>query len=104
MEKRKEKERQSKKNTVENREERKRDEEETRQGVEEEEIVTAIRRMKRKEAPGIDEIPMEAWWYGGSTIRKVFVDLLKQVWNENTIPADWKISVPIQQDDNNKSS
>lgn len=36
---------------------------------------------------------MEAWWSGGSTIRKSLVNLLKQKWNENIIPMNWKISV-----------
>lgn len=81
------------KNTEEGREEMKRKEEDTGQDIEEEEIITAMKRMKMKKAPGIEGIPMEAWCHGGTTVRKGLVELIKQVWSENTIPKDWKISV-----------
>lgn len=88
-----EKEGQSMENTEEGREEMKRKEKDIGQDIEEEEIITAMKRMKMKKAPGIEGIPMEAWCHKGTTVRKGLVELIKQVWSENTIPKDWKISV-----------
>lgn len=49
------------------------------QQLEEKEIWDAVKRMKKKKAVGIDEIPMEAWMYGGNEIRRGLVDILKQI-------------------------
>lgn len=38
--------------------------------LEEKEIYQTIRRMKKGKAAGIDEIPMKAWIYGGTALRK----------------------------------
>jgi len=46
--------------------------------LKEAEITTAINRLKKGKAAGIDGIPMEAWKYGGSRVRKRLVNLLKE--------------------------
>ncbi|XP_011859641.1 PREDICTED: uncharacterized protein LOC105557104, partial [Vollenhovia emeryi] len=70
-------------------------EEEEGEEIEEEEIVQAIKRMKKRKAAEVDGIPMEAWIYGGITIRKGLVDIIKQAWREGVIPKDWETSVTI---------
>lgn len=35
--------------------------------------------MKKGKAAGMDEIPMEAWWYGGKAVREGLVEVIKQV-------------------------
>lgn len=59
-------------------------------------IGRALRDMKKRKAAGIDEIPMEAWMFGGE-LSGCLRDLLVQIWKEEKIPEDWKVSmiVPI---------
>ncbi|XP_024873965.1 uncharacterized protein LOC112455963 [Temnothorax curvispinosus] len=61
----------------------------------EEEIEKAIKRMKRNKATGIDGIPMEAWMYGGGSVKRKLVDLLKHIWREGELPEDWKTSIIV---------
>ncbi|XP_039303552.1 DNA ligase 1-like [Solenopsis invicta] len=68
---------------------------ETDEELKEAEIITAINRLKKGKAAGIDGIPMKAWKYGGSKIRKRFVNLVKKIWKEKEIPEDWKKSVIV---------
>lgn len=51
--------------------------------------------MKKKEAAGIDEIPMEAWIFGGEAVSKSLLDLMNQMWKEENIPEEWRISVVV---------
>lgn len=46
--------------------------------------------MKKKKAPGIDGIPMEAWMYEGAVVKEGIVELLQKIWKEGNIPEDWK--------------
>ncbi|XP_024891305.1 E3 ubiquitin-protein ligase BRE1A-like [Temnothorax curvispinosus] len=54
----------------------------TERELQEEEIVRAVRNMKLGKTAGVDEIPMEAWRYGGAAIRRSLTDLLKLIWKE----------------------
>lgn len=63
--------------------------------LEEEEICQAVRKMKLGKAARTDGIPMEAYMYGGRTIREGVVELLKRVWKENYISEEWRNSVLI---------
>lgn len=47
--------------------------------VMEKEVVQAIGRMKKKKAAEIDEIPMEAWMYGGEAIKKGLTELIRRM-------------------------
>lgn len=69
------------------------DEEE--QEIEEEEVCRAVKAMRKDKAAGKDGIQMEAYIYGGTTIREGVVDLMKQIWGENRIPEEWKSSIII---------
>ncbi|XP_039311154.1 uncharacterized protein LOC120359015 [Solenopsis invicta] len=59
------------------------------------EIIEALRRLKKGKAAGIDRIPMEAWKFGGSRVKKRLVNLLKEIWQKKEIPEDWKMSVIV---------
>lgn len=63
--------------------------------ITEEDIGIAIDRMKNKKVPGIDHIPMEAWRYGGTAIRKGLIKLIKKIWKGDSIPEDWETSVVL---------
>jgi len=66
-------------------------EEKNTEGEEElknEEIVRAVGRMKKKKAAGYDGIPMEAWLYGGTAVRKGLGEVISQAWKEGITPRD----------------
>lgn len=65
--------------------------------LDEEEICRTVLRMKKGKASGIDYIPMEAYIFGGWTIRGDLVEIIKQVWKEKKISKEWSCSllVPI---------
>lgn len=51
--------------------------------------------MKKEKAAGIDEIPMEAWIYGGTVLRKRLVEIIREVWRTGVTPKDWETSVIV---------
>lgn len=63
--------------------------------ITEEEIIRAVRKLKLKKACGGDGIPMEAWKFAGSGVKKGFTMLLEQIWEEGDIPTDWKMSIIV---------
>lgn len=63
--------------------------------LEEEEIKITIKKLKGKKAAGIDGILMEAWKYAGETLWKKMVEMVKQIWREDTILEDWKKNVTV---------
>ena len=56
----------------------------------EEEIVKAIKQLKRRKATGIDGIPNEAWIEGIHQIKRDLKDCLDKVWKEGQFPEEWK--------------
>lgn len=72
-----------------------RGEEDCEEEVEDREIHKAMKRMKKGKAAGVDGIPMEAWLYGGSTIKEGLVEIINQVWKEGDILKDWRKSVIV---------
>lgn len=63
----------------------------------EKEIETALKELKRRKAPGPDQIAPELLKYGGPGVVKWLTHLFQLVWNTETIPQDWKDAtiVPI---------
>lgn len=51
-------------------------------GLGEKEMNKAVRKMKERNAAGIDEIPMEAWRYGEKWVNQGLTDVIKQIWNK----------------------
>lgn len=51
--------------------------------------------MKKGKAAGMDEIPMEALWYGGKAVREGLVEVIKQVWCKGIMPLDWRTGVVV---------
>jgi len=47
-----------------------------------------------KKAAGVDGIPMEAWKYAGMELKEM-MNLIKTVWQQGTIPSDWKKSIVV---------
>lgn len=62
--------------------------------MEVEEIIQAIRKMKKKKTAGI---LMTAWIYEGTGVKNDLIEILKQIWKKGVLPKDWKtnIIVPI---------
>lgn len=77
-----------------------REEEERQEGekeeeeIKEEEIGRAIRRIKGKKAHRIDNIPIEAWRYAGTAVRKELMEMIK-VWKKGIMPKDWRTSIIV---------
>lgn len=73
----------------------------TEEGDEEEQELTvneinrALKKIKLKKAAGIDGIPMEAWIFGGGSVRKRIVTLLKIIWKEKKISEEWRKSIIV---------
>lgn len=79
-----------------NREERRKEEAaEENRALGRKEIRRAVKNMKKKKAARIDEIPMEAWMFGGEAVSKSLLDIMNQMWKEEKIPEEWRISVIV---------
>jgi len=61
--------------------------------LEDKEIRRAINKLKLKKAAGTDGIPMEAWKYAGESLSKELTEMIRAVWQQGTIPKDWKTSI-----------
>lgn len=68
-------------------------EEQEEKVINEEDIWETVIRMKKGKAAGMDEIPMEAWWYGGKAVKEGLVEVIKQVWCKGIMPLDWRTGV-----------
>ncbi|XP_011685761.1 PREDICTED: uncharacterized protein PF11_0207-like [Wasmannia auropunctata] len=76
-------------------EEVRKEQERTEEDIKEEEVWSALRKMKKKKAAGIDGIPTEAWLYAGEWLRGRLLDLLKLIWRRGKIPNNWKKSIVV---------
>jgi len=57
----------------------------------------AIQSMNNNKSPGIDNIPAELCKSGGGLLLNKIRSLIKRIWKEEKMPADWttNIIVPI---------
>lgn len=76
-------------------ERRKEDAAEENRALGRKEIRRAVKNMKKKKLAGIDEISMEAWMFGGEAVSKSLLDIMNQMWKEEKIPEEWRISVIV---------
>lgn len=60
-----------------------------------EEIYTAVERMEKKEAPGIDGILIDAWMFGEEAVKEEMTDLMQKIWKEGNISKEWKKSIIV---------
>ena len=63
--------------------------------ISEEETETALKRMKCGKAVGADEIPAEAWEYGGNFGIKIRCKLFNCIMNTEQMPSAWRQSILI---------
>lgn len=63
------------------------------ENIQEEEIGRAMSRIKGKKAPRMDGIPIEAWRYAGTAVKKELI--MKQVWKNGAMPKDWRTSILV---------
>ncbi len=54
------------------------------------EVLRSIRSLKNVKAGGVDKIPPEAFKARDNVSAEALLKLLKQIWNEEEIPTDWK--------------
>lgn len=61
------------------------------------EVEAIIGRMKNGKAPGVDGLYLEFFKYSDSQTLKDLHKLMVKVWNENTLPEEWRhvVQVPI---------
>lgn len=61
------------------------------------EVRAILERIKNGKTPGVDNLYAEYLKYGGERVLHDLHELLKKVWEENHMPADWKqvVVVPI---------
>lgn len=71
------------------------DKDEEERDLNEEEIYNAIKRLKLKKAAGIDELPMEVWKFGGSSVIKGIKEVINKVWKNKKMSEDWNVSVVV---------
>lgn len=57
------------------------------------EVNESIQRMKNNKSAGIDGIPAELFKAAGTSFNSAFHQLLTKIWNEETMPDDWKTSI-----------
>lgn len=60
-----------------------------------EEIYTAVERMEKKEAPGIDGILIDAWMFGEEAVKEEMTDLMQKIWKEGNISKERKKSIIV---------
>ncbi|KAL1446641.1 hypothetical protein WDU94_003506 [Cyamophila willieti] len=60
-----------------------------------EEVSKIIEEMKKNKAPGEDGINMEIIKAGGLEIANTIYELIKEIWNEKTIPNEWTEAIVI---------
>jgi hypothetical protein len=62
-----------------------------------EDVEMAVRNLRNNKAVGTDGIQPELIKYGGYKPMRRIYELVKQIWEEERIPAEWKetIIVPI---------
>lgn len=60
------------------------------------EIITALKEMKNGKAPGVDNITPEMLKADIEVTATIFQDLLKDVWEKEEIPEDWKKGLLIK--------
>ena len=54
------------------------------------EVLTAIKQITSGKAPGKDAIPPEIFKYGGTKLVKKMLGLFTQIWQQGTVPQDFK--------------
>ena len=59
------------------------------------EVELAIEKLKNHKSPGIDQIPAELIKAGGSTIRREIYKLIISIWNQESMPEEWKESIIV---------
>ena len=57
------------------------------------EVEMAIEKLKRRNLPGIDQIPAELIKAWGRTIRSEIHKLINSIWNKDELSEQWKESV-----------
>lgn len=59
------------------------------------EIDKVIKKLRMRKASGIDGIPMEAWKYAESGVKKKLKGLITQIWEEREILKNWRTNIII---------
>lgn len=59
------------------------------------EVETAIRSLKQRKSPGIDDVPPEALLHAGVALQQRIHRLLGVIWNREHVPQDWKDAVVV---------
>ena len=54
------------------------------------ETLKAIQETKEGKSPGVCGIPAEIWKYGGENLQRTLHDLILLIWEEETVPQEWK--------------
>jgi hypothetical protein len=59
------------------------------------EVKMAIKKLKNRKSPGIDEIPNELIKYGGVKIMEEIRKLFNKILSQDIVPNEWKMSITI---------
>ena len=55
-----------------------------------------MKKLKKGEAAGCDNIPPEAINAGGKASEEIILGLCNQIWSRQQVPEEWKIGLPIK--------
>jgi hypothetical protein len=60
-----------------------------------EELNLALTRSKNRKSPGLYNLIMELFKYGGDTMKDTLLSLFNDVWERHQIPEDWETGLVI---------
>jgi sorting nexin-29 len=58
-----------------------------------EEVEMAVHKLKKRKAPGTDNIPEELFKYSGNELIKHLHTTIKEIWLKEIMPVDWNLSI-----------
>jgi hypothetical protein len=54
------------------------------------ELDQVLQKAKNRKSPGLDNINVELFKYGGQKLRETLLHLFNNIWKQRTTPSDWE--------------
>jgi hypothetical protein len=59
------------------------------------ELDQVLQKAKNRKSPGLDNINVELFKYGGQKLRETLLHLFNNIWKQRTTPSDWEEALII---------